>query len=277
MTRRLEVIRPELVREVERLYREEGLSRVDIAKKLGIGRSKVRQFLKRSGVPSIKIWNKGFSEGTKRHNTKGYIEVKSPDHPKANPRGWVAEHLLVWEETNKQSLPEGWHIHHLNGIRDDNRSENLLALPATEHTKLISNLQQRIRKLEIQVSRDLLTSLFETQRSLMEKYKDIESRTGLLPTRKIPVNLATYKGQERIRQSMWNIVAELGEFAEGLNYRAWKTNPQPPDINYLYNEIGDLIHFVLEFLILSGITPENIGEIYFKMVDKNRSRQDSGY
>lgn len=277
MTKRLEVIRPELVGEVERLYREEGLSRGDIAKKLGIGRSKVRQFLKRSGVPSIKIWNKGFSEGTKRHNTKGYIEVKSPDHPKANPRGWVAEHLLVWEETNKQSLPEGWHIHHLNGIRDDNRSENLLALPATEHTKLISNLQQRIRKLEIQVSRDLLTSLFETQRSLMEKYKDIESRTGLLPTRKIPVNLATYKGQERIRQSMWNIVAELGEFAEGLNYRAWKTNPQPPDINYLYNEIGDLIHFVLEFLILSGITPENIGEIYFKMVDKNRSRQDSGY
>ena len=277
MTRRLEIVRPELVVEAERLYREEGLSRADIAKRLGIGRSKVRQFLKKSGIPSIRIWNEGFSEGTKRHNTKGYVEVKRSDHPRANPRGWVAEHLLVWEEINKQSLPEGWHIHHLNGIRDDNRQENLSALPAKEHAKLISNLQRRVRELEIQVSRDLLTSLFEAQRSLMEKYKDIESGTGLLSTRKIPVDLATYKGQERIRQSMWNIVAELGEFAEGLNYKAWKTNPQPPNIGYLHNEIGDLIHFVLEFLILNGITPEALGEIYFKMVEKNKSRQDGGY
>lgn len=133
------------------------------------------------------------------------------------------------------------------------------------------------KELENLVSSDLLTRLFNTQRSLMEKYKDIESETGLLPTRKIPVDLDSYKGQERIRQAMWNIVAELGEFAEGLNYKPWKLDPDPVDREYLYNEIGDLIHFVLEFLILIGITPEKLGDIYFKMVRKNKERQEGGY
>lgn len=40
---------------------------------------------------------------------------------------------MVWEEYYGRDVPAGYHIHHINGIRNDNRIENLLALPASEH------------------------------------------------------------------------------------------------------------------------------------------------
>lgn len=90
----------------------------------------------------------------------GYIEVWAPDHPKANKRGYIREHVLIWEKTHGEPLPEGYIIHHLNGITDDNRPENFVALPKRihdtghlRHSKLkdifIKKLQRRIRDLEL--------------------------------------------------------------------------------------------------------------------------------
>lgn len=49
-------------------------------------------------------------------------------------------------------LKRGEHVHHLNGIRDDNRQKNLVVLDASTHKKegptLVRLLQQRIRELE---------------------------------------------------------------------------------------------------------------------------------
>lgn len=79
----------------------------------------------------------------------GYLYVAAPGHPRATIKGkYVAEHILIWEKTHNQPLPKGWIIHHLNGIKNDNRPENLLALPTKKHRLLLREYQKHIRQLE---------------------------------------------------------------------------------------------------------------------------------
>ena len=57
--------------------------------------------------------------------TKGYRVIYRPDHPNANKHGAVAEHVAVMSERLGRPLRPGETVHHINGIRDDNRLENL--------------------------------------------------------------------------------------------------------------------------------------------------------
>lgn len=89
----------------------------------------------------------------------GYVMAYAPTHPRvvnANKksskgrRQHIAEHILVWEQIHNKPLPNGWIIHHLNGIRDDNRPENLVAMRKKDHHgwTYVKALQARIRELE---------------------------------------------------------------------------------------------------------------------------------
>ena len=62
-------------------------------------------------------------KGGKIYHRKGYIMRKIPGHPKNN--GYVFEHILVMEEYLGRLLLPGENVHHINGVRDDNRLENL--------------------------------------------------------------------------------------------------------------------------------------------------------
>ncbi len=80
-----------------------------------------------------------------------YILIRGSGHPKEQKNGYIFEHILIWEQVHNKRLPEGWIIHHLNGVGTDNRPENLVALPRQKHDSILSAKAQRIRILEAQV------------------------------------------------------------------------------------------------------------------------------
>jgi hypothetical protein len=62
----------------------------------------------------------------RRLNYHGYAIVAGEwDHPNSNNRGQVLEHVLVMATHLGRALLPGENVHHINGVRDDNRLENL--------------------------------------------------------------------------------------------------------------------------------------------------------
>ena len=51
--------------------------------------------------------------------------VYAPDHPRVRRRPYVFEHILVMEEMLGRHLYPDETVHHRNGMKDDNRPENL--------------------------------------------------------------------------------------------------------------------------------------------------------
>ncbi len=60
----------------------------------------------------------------------GYVMISTPD-------GYQPEHRFVWEQAHGK-LEKGIVVHHINGIRQDNRLENLIALPRSRHNNSMS-------------------------------------------------------------------------------------------------------------------------------------------
>jgi transposase-like protein len=147
--------------ELEKWYIEDELSLSKISVMIGHNRKSIRGYLQFYGIKirTLKEANK-LNRCTRdrsylwkggRTNSDGYILIRDRTHPHARKDGYVSEHILVWERVNNKRLPDDWIIHHLNGIKDDNRPENLLAMPSKEHMRILPAKARRIRELEEKV------------------------------------------------------------------------------------------------------------------------------
>lgn len=80
-------------------------------------------------------WRGGKRRIPTRNGTGYYVYVYAPDHPEANgkTRKYIAEHRLVMEAHLGRCLSPLENVHHRNGIKDDNRIENLALVTHANH------------------------------------------------------------------------------------------------------------------------------------------------
>jgi len=77
------------------------------------------------GGPRSGELHKGW-KGGRILNKDGYVELYRPGHPNAKKHTrYMLEHRLVMEEKLGRFLKDGEVVHHKNGVKTDNRPENL--------------------------------------------------------------------------------------------------------------------------------------------------------
>jgi hypothetical protein len=166
MTRKLTKMTLELKELIIRKYTEEHQSATNIATDIGCCVNMVTDNLRRWGIPKIKrnmsMENHPQWKGGRVLSNEGYWDVRvSPDdffYPMARSNnGYVREHRLIMAKyLNRRLLP--WEVvHHKNGIKTDNRLENLqllsskkVHLPDTVSHSLITKLESKINNLELE-------------------------------------------------------------------------------------------------------------------------------
>lgn len=112
---------------------DESVSCSTMAKRLGVTRHRVMQRARALGFegplvrrgPKSNLW----TGGRLQHKSSGYVYVwVHPEHPlrsMATFSGHVAEHRLVMAQSLGRLLTSAESVHHINGVKTDNRLENL--------------------------------------------------------------------------------------------------------------------------------------------------------
>jgi len=75
-------------------------------------------------------------KGGRHKVTTGYVVVYKPEHPFAQIRGYVMEHRIIMEKHIGKYLTSKELVHHINGIKDDNRIENLKLITKKIHSQI---------------------------------------------------------------------------------------------------------------------------------------------
>ena len=72
-------------------------------------------------------------KGGRTKDGDGYVLIYKPDHPYPNSHHYVYEHRLIMEKKLGRYLTNDEVVHHINGVKDDNREENLKLINKKTH------------------------------------------------------------------------------------------------------------------------------------------------
>ena len=97
------------------------------------------------------------------------------------------------------------------------------------------------------INKESLRAIFDRQKELMEKYHDIEFKSGLMQTEDCPVNLDDKRGQARIKDFAWRITEEIGEALDAIENESGESA-----LLHFHEELVDGLHFLTEMTILTG-------------------------
>lgn len=85
-------------------------------------------------------------KGGRIFDGRGYPKIRSVGHRRAHKPGYyVAEHVLVMERYLNACLCDWTIVHHINGVKTDNRIENLMMLTSSQH-HILHHMQRRISR-----------------------------------------------------------------------------------------------------------------------------------
>lgn len=121
--------------------------------------------------------NKG-GIGHKKKSADGYVKIYFPDHPYSSKDGYIMEHILVMECLIGRYIKDDEVVHHKNGIRDDNRKENLELMTFKEHSAY--HLKQRIDNNEIKYHTRPIINL--TTGDIFHSAREAAKIYGVAPT-----------------------------------------------------------------------------------------------
>jgi hypothetical protein len=108
--------------------------------------SRVGWWMKKVNIP---MRTNGGTKPRRYTSKKKYVQIWSPLHPTASrARPYKPEHVLVMEEHLGRILSKKENVHHMNGIHNDNRLENLMYFPSiSEHKIFEGKVSQFAREL----------------------------------------------------------------------------------------------------------------------------------
>ena len=93
--------------------------------------------------------NGPYWKGGKIISSYGYIFIWKPKHPFVAKRGYIFEHRLVIEKQIGRYLLPKEKSHHLNGIKTDNRPENLMAFTSESAHQRFHHNPNNVKPSEI--------------------------------------------------------------------------------------------------------------------------------
>jgi len=97
----------------------------------------------------------------------------------------------------------------------------------------------------------MYSNIFNRQKELMEKYREIESKNGFHYPESLKVNLDDRFDQNLLKNMAWRVIEEVGESLESY------FNPLD-DKTHAKEELADGLHFFTELVILSGYSEKDL-------------------
>ena len=125
---------------------------------------------------------------------------------------------------------------------------------------------------------DRLDEIFRSQRRLMEKYHEIEGSNGAaIISTDLEGDLDHRKVQARLHELYGYLSRELAEAMAELKNKPWKRTEEFTVREDFIEEVGDALHFFVEFCLTAGLGPEELFDVYQRTHQKNTRRQQDGY